>query len=52
MAVSWGGLRVGWVADCWVERMVVTRVGSRAGYMATRMARRMATQSAGPKAAS
>ena len=31
MAVSWVGWRVGWMADCWAERMAATRVGSRAG---------------------
>ena len=29
---------VGWMAGCWVEKMVVMRVGSRAGWMAARMA--------------
>ena len=29
---------VGWMAGCWVEKMVCSRVGPRAGWTAARMA--------------
>ena len=38
MAVSWVGWGVGWMDDCWAERMVTPRVSSRPGYIAARIA--------------
>ena len=37
MALSWVDWSVGWMTDCWKERIVATRVSSSADKLATRI---------------